>query len=131
MIFFLHNLQYSLIPYQNGNNAIFVYLQYYYLAFHHHRNIYQGQYMSHLTLFTNSSLSSLECYFEWLQGKLRIPGSPSRSFFFFFPLNKNEYKKIKNKKNAISNSQDPKPECHLHARCIPHRFSHYLGYNLK
>lgn len=89
MIFYLHNLQYSLIPYQNGNNAIFVQLQYYYLAFHHHRNIYQGQYMSHLTLFTNSSLSSLECYFEWLQGKLRIPGSPSRSFFFFLLIRMN------------------------------------------
>lgn len=129
MIFYLHNLQYSLIPYHNGNNAIFVQLQYYYLACHQHRNIYQGQYMSHLTLFTNSSLSSLECYFEWLQGKLRIPGSPSRSFFF--SLNKNENKNKKSKKNAISNSQVPKPECHLHTRCIPHYFSHYLGYNLK
>lgn len=94
MIFYLHKLQYSLIPYQNGNNAIFVQLQYYYLAFHHHRNIYQGQYMSHLTLFTNSSLSKLECYFEWLQGKLRIPGSHQDPFFFF--LNENEY--IKKKK---------------------------------
>lgn len=130
MIFYLHKLQNSLFPYQNGNNAIFVQLQYYYLAFHHHRNIYQGQYMSHLTLFTNSSLSSLECYFEWLQGKLRIPGSHQDPFFFF--LNENEYqKKKKSKKNAISNSQDPKPECHLHPRCIPHHFSHYLGYNLK
>ena len=95
MIFYLHNLQYSLIPYHNGNNAIFVQLQYYYLACHQRRNIYQGQCMSHLTLFTNSSLSSLECYFEWLQGKLRIPGSPSRSFFFLLIRMKIKIKKAK------------------------------------